>query len=115
MAITDKSIRTTLFTLVLLLAGAAVAQTPGEFPQGANVPKNMKQYFLCLLEKGEKYKPMQFADPEMQEHLAYIREQVEAGKYVVAGPAVGGRRVGGDAIIQLPSAKARQKVVAMVK
>jgi hypothetical protein len=78
MAKTEKSIRTALFTLVLLLACAAVAQTPGEFPQAANVPKNMKQYFLCLLEKGEKYKPMQFADPEMQGHLAYIREQVEA-------------------------------------
>src|SRR5882762_2767351 len=75
-----------VFALVLLLAGAAVAQTPGEFPQGANVPKNLKQYFLCLLEKGEKWAPVQFADPAMQEHLAYIREQVEAGKFVVVGP-----------------------------
>src|ERR1700747_3424228 len=97
MAITEKSIRTALFTLGLLLAGASVAQTPGEFPQGANVPKNLKQYFLCLLEKGEKYKPMQFADPEMQDHLAYIREQVEAGKYVVVGPALDAGRIGGGA------------------
>lgn len=111
MAITDKSIRTTLFTLVLLLAGAAVAQTPGEFPQGANVPKNMKQYFLCLLEKGEKYKPMQFADPEMQEHLAYIREQVEAGKYVVVGPALDAGRIGGMAIINAASAEEAKKIV----
>jgi len=96
---------------LLLLAGAAVAQTPGEFPQGANVPKNMKQYFLCLLEKGEKHKPMQFADPEMQEHLAYIREQVEAGKYVVVGPALDAGRIGGMAIINAATAEEAKKIV----
>src|ERR1700730_3817876 len=56
----EKSIRTALFALVLLLGGAAIAQTPGEFPQGANIPKNMRPYFLCLLEKGERWTPMQF-------------------------------------------------------
>jgi uncharacterized protein YciI len=108
---TAKSIKTGLFSVVLLLAGAAVAQTPGEFPQGANVPKNMKQYFLCLLEKGEKYKPVQFADPEMQEHLAYIREQVEAGKYVVAGPVLDEGRIRGMAIINAGSAEEAKKIV----
>src|SRR5713226_9097801 len=85
---TVKSIQTTLFTLVLLLAGAAVAQTPGQMPQSANIPKNMKQYFLCLLTRGDKWTPVQFADPAMQDHLAFIREQIESGKYVMAGPVV---------------------------
>jgi uncharacterized protein YciI len=99
-----------VFVLVLLLAGAAVAQTPGEFPQGANVPKNLKQYFLCLLEKGEKWTPVQFADPAMQEHLAYIREQVEAGKFVVVGPALDQGRIGGMAIISATSLEEAQKI-----
>src|SRR5436853_7555549 len=96
--------------LVLLLHGVAAQQTSGQFPQGANVPKNMKQYFLCLLEKGEKWAPVQFADPAMQEHLAYIREQVEAGKFVVVGPALDEGRVGGMAIIDATSLAERRKI-----
>jgi uncharacterized protein YciI len=107
----EKSIKTVLLAFVLLLAGAAVAQTPGEFPQGPNIPKNMKPYFLCLLEKGEKWAPVQFADPAMQEHLAYIREQVEAGKYVVVGPALDQGRIGGMAIINAASMEEAQKSV----
>ncbi len=105
-----KCTKNVVFALVLLLAGAAVAQTPGEFPQGANIPKNMKQYFLCLLEKGEKWTPVQFADPAMQEHLAYIREQVEAGKFVVVGPALDQGRMSGMAIINATSMEEAQKI-----
>jgi len=105
-----KSTRTTLFALVLLLCGAAVAQTPGEFPQGANIPKNMRAYFLCLLEKGPKWTPVQFADPTMQEHLAYIREQVEAGKFVVVGPALDQGRIAGMAIINATSIEEAKKI-----
>src|SRR5260221_8750875 len=95
----EKSIKTALFTFVLLLAGVAVAQTPGQVPQGANIPRNMKPYFLCLLEKGEKWTPVQFADPAMQEHLAYIREEVEAGKAGGGGPAIGPMRIGGVGVL----------------
>jgi uncharacterized protein YciI len=100
----------TVFALVLLIGGAAIAQTPGQFPQGANVPKNMRPYFLCLLEKGEKWTPMQFADPAMQEHLTYIREQVEAGKFVVVGPALDEGRIGGMAIINATSMEEAKKI-----
>ena len=105
-----KWTRITAFALVLFLGGAAVAQTPGEFPQGANVPKNMRAYFLCLLEKGPKWTPVQFADPAMQEHLAYIREQVEAGKFVVVGPALDQGRVAGMAIINATSMEEAKKI-----
>jgi len=94
----------------VLLGVAAVAQTPGEFPQGANIPKNMRPYFLCLLEKGEKWTPVQFADPAMQEHLAYIREEVEAGKFVVVGPALDEGRIGGMAIINATSMEEAKKI-----
>jgi uncharacterized protein YciI len=108
---TEKSMKAALSALGLLLALVAVAQTPGQFPQGANIPKNMKPYFLCLLEKGEKWTPVQFADPAMQEHLAYIREQVEAGKYVVVGPALDQGRIGGLAIINATSLEEAEKIV----
>jgi uncharacterized protein YciI len=106
----SKWTRTALFALALLLGGAAVAQTPGESPQGANVPKNMRPYFLCLLEKGEKWTPVQFADPAMQEHLAYIREQVEAGKFAVVGPALDEGRIAGMAIINATSIEEAKKI-----
>ena len=106
-----KSTQTALFTLVLLLAGAAVAQTPGQMPQSANIPKNMKQYFLCLLSKGDKWAPVQFADPAMQDHLAFIREQIEGGKYGMAGPVVDQGRIGGMAIINASSLEEATKIV----
>jgi uncharacterized protein YciI len=112
---TVKYTKNVMSALVLLLAGAAVAQTPGEFPQGANIPKNMKPYFLCLMEKGEKWTPVQFADPAMQEHLAHIREQVEAGKYVVVGPALDEGRIGGVAIINATSIEEAKKIVSTDK
>ena len=99
-----------LFVLVLLIGGAAIAQTPGQFPQGANVPKNMRPYFLCLLVKGEKWTPVQFVDPAMQDHLAYIREQVEAGKFAVVGPALDEGRIGGMAIINATSIEEAKKI-----
>jgi len=107
----ERSIKTTLCALAFLVVGAAIAQTPGEIPQGANIPKNMRPYFLCLLEKGEKWTPVQFADPAMQEHLAYIREQVEAGKYVVVGPALDEGRIRGIGIISATSLEEAQKIV----
>ena len=103
--------RSVLIALAFLFGGVVVAQTPGEFPQGANIPKNMKPYFLCLLEKGENWKPIQFADPAMQEHLAYIREQVEAGKFVVVGPALDEGRIGGMAIVNAATIEEAKKIV----
>lgn len=115
MRTTIERAKNVMFALALLLAVAAVAQTPGEFPQGANIPKNMKPYFLCFLEKGEKWIPVQFADPAMQEHLAYIREQVEAGKFVVVGPALDQGRIRGVAIISATSIEEARKIVASDK
>jgi uncharacterized protein YciI len=110
-----RSIKTGLLALALLLTGAAVGQTPGGFPQGTNIPKKMRPYYLCLLEKGGKWTPVQVADPAMQEHLAYIREQVEAGKYVIVGPALDQGRINGVAIINATSLEEAQKIVSADK
>ena len=111
MHIAGKNVKNVVFAFLLLITGAALAQTPAQFPQGANIPKNMRQYFLCLLERGEKWTPVQFADPMMQEHLAFIREQVEAGKFVVVGPALDQGRIGGIAIINATSLEEADKMV----
>jgi uncharacterized protein YciI len=47
----------------------------------------------------------------MQEHMAYIREQVEAGKYVVVGPVLDQGRIGGMAIINAASIEEAKKIV----
>jgi uncharacterized protein YciI len=46
----------------------------------------------------------------MQEHLTYIREQVEAGKFVVVGPALDEGRIGGMAIINATSMEEPKKI-----
>jgi uncharacterized protein YciI len=71
----------------------------------------MRPYFLCLLVKGENWTPAQFADPAMQEHLAYIREQVEAGKFVVVGPVLDEGRIAGMAIVNAGSIEEARKIV----
>jgi uncharacterized protein YciI len=75
----------------------------------------MRPYFLCLLEKGEKWAPAQFGDPAMQEHLAYVREQVEGGKFVVVGPALDEGRIGGFAIINAATIEEAKRIVGADK
>src|SRR5258708_37986541 len=62
------------------------------------------------MEKGEKWAPVEFADPMMQEHMAYIREQVEGGKFVVVGPALDEGAVRGMAIINAISLEEAEKI-----
>jgi uncharacterized protein YciI len=53
-----------------------------------DVPKNLKPYFLGLLRRGPRWNEID--GPEAAEllprHLAYLREQSEAGRYMAAGP-----------------------------
>ncbi len=46
----------------------------------------------------------------MQKHLAYIRSQVEAGKFVLAGPLAEQNRIRGIAIIKADSLEEAQRV-----
>src|SRR5258708_37048935 len=47
----------------------------------------------------------------MQERLAYIRDEVEAGKYVVVGPVLDQGRIGGMGVINASSMGEAQKIV----
>jgi uncharacterized protein YciI len=53
-----------------------------------NIPRDIEPYFIAFLLKGERWNDTQGAEAAdlMPRHLAFIREQVEAGRYLLAGP-----------------------------
>ena len=110
-----RSMNAALLALVLLLAGALAAQTPSQPQQSPNIPRGMKQYFFCFLVKGERWAqtpPKEELDQLMQQHLAYIRSQVEAGKYSLAGPFLDNDRIRGFAIINAASAEEARNIAS---
>ena len=62
-------------------------QNPRENPK-RNIPKNLKQYYLGLLTKGARWNVIDDREAQdlLPQHLAFMRTQVEARRYVVAGP-----------------------------
>ncbi len=62
-------------------------QNPREHP-ARNIPRNLKQYYLGLLKKGERWNKIDDAEAEelLPQHLAYLRKQMEDRRYIVAGP-----------------------------
>ncbi len=61
---------------------------PAKPPRMKDVPRNLKSYFLCLLRKGEKWNEPEGATELMPQHLAFLREQTEAGNFLVSGPVL---------------------------
>ncbi len=63
-----------------------------------DVPKNLKPYFMGLLRRGPRWNETE--GPEAAEllprHLAYLRQQSEAGRYVAAGPVLPGSTLAGS-------------------
>jgi uncharacterized protein YciI len=55
-----------------------------------DVPKNLKPYFLGLLRRGPRWNEIEGAEAAelLPRHLAYLREQSEAGTYIAAGPVL---------------------------
>jgi len=92
--------KTRLFFLIPLFLTAMAGQTGN-----LDIPKNMKPYFLGLLieEKGAPEQSQQEQQRMAQQHLACIRTQVEAGKYLVVGPLADNNRIRGIAIVSAAS------------
>jgi uncharacterized protein YciI len=63
-----------------------------------DVPKNLKPYFLGLLRRGPRWNEIEGAEAAelLPRHLAYLREQSEAGRYVAAGPVLPASRTHQD-------------------
>jgi uncharacterized protein YciI len=70
-----------------------------ERPRIKDIPRNVEPYFIAFLLKGERWNDTQGADDLVPRQLAFIREQVEAGKYVLAGPITDDGPVVGISII----------------
>lgn len=53
-----------------------------------DVPRDIEPYFIGLLRRGERWNDTQGAEADslVSRHLAYLRHQVEAGRYLLAGP-----------------------------
>lgn len=83
-------------------------------PPNPGLPK-MKQYFVGLLVKGEKFNA-DISQAERQNlfqgHLAYVRSQAEAGKYRLAGPFSDDSKIAGILIIDTPTEDAARKIVS---
>ena len=63
-----------------------------------DIPRNVEPYFIAFLLKGERWNDTQGAEVAdlVPRQLAFIREQVEAGRYLLAGPITDDGPTGGD-------------------
>jgi uncharacterized protein YciI len=107
-------IKRSVFGVMLLVAAAVTAQTPAPAPPPSKVPKGLKQYFMGFLAKGEKWDqapPKDELAQLMQQHLAYIKSQADAGNYKLAGPFLENARIRGFVIINAATADEAAAVI----
>ncbi len=66
-----------------------------------DIPREVEPYFVALLLKGERWNDNEGQDVAdlVPRQLAFIREQVEAGRYLLAGPITGEGPLVGISII----------------
>lgn len=110
-----KHFRTLLFASGLVFTAIVMAQTPADNPLAPYVPTNMKPYYLDLLmlkDKPDTALPEAERAQWMQKHLAYIRSQVEAGKFVLVGPIREENRLRGIAVIKADSPEEAQRIAS---
>ncbi len=62
--------------------------TANDRPRVKDVPREIEPYFVALLRKGERWNDTGGAEAAdlTARQLAFLREQIEAGRYVLAGP-----------------------------
>ena len=61
---------------------------PKEKPRRKDIPRDVEPYFIAFLFRGDRWNDTLGADVAdlVPRQLAFIREQVEAGRYLLAGP-----------------------------
>ena len=79
-----------------------------------DVPREIEPYFVGLLRKGERWNDIDGAEAEtlVPRHLAYLRQQVEAGRYLLAGPITGEGSLVGLLIIASTTAEEALAIAA---
>jgi len=104
-----------LVLTVLAAAALVAAQTPADNPLAPYIPKNLKPYFLEMLLLKDK-PAAALAEGErtqlMQKHLAYIRSQVEAGKFALVGRLTEENRLRGIVVIKADSLEEAQRLAS---
>jgi uncharacterized protein len=60
----------------------------GKDSRTRDIPRNVEPYYIAFLLKGERWNDTQGAEVAdlVPRQLAFIREQVQAGRYMLAGP-----------------------------
>src|SRR6201999_1854133 len=69
-----------------------------------DIPLNLEPYFLALLLKGERWNDTADAHDLAPRQLAFLRRQVEAGRYLLTGPVTDDGPIVGMAIIAAATA-----------
>ncbi|HEX3436306.1 MAG TPA: YciI family protein [Pseudacidobacterium sp.] len=69
------------------------------------IPRNLKPYFLCLLKKGPRWNQTEGHEDLMPKYLAFLRREIEARRYIVAGPVTDGGEIIGTAILDAANAE----------
>jgi len=71
-----------------------------------DIPRDVEPYFIALLFKGERWNDTQGAEVAdlVPRQLAFIREQTQAGHYLLAGPITGDGPLVGISIIAAETA-----------
>jgi uncharacterized protein YciI len=90
---------------------SAVAQQAGP-PTDLEIPSNMKQYFVAFLVANDKSAQAHEDHELLKKHLAFIRTQVEAGKFLMVGPYTDNGRIAGMAIIDVLTAEDAKKILS---
>ena len=80
---------------------------PKEKPRRKDIPRDVEPYFIAFLFRGDRWNDTLGADAAdlVPRQLAFIREQVEAGRYLLAGPITDDGPLVGMSIIAAPTAE----------
>jgi uncharacterized protein YciI len=79
-----------------------------------DVPRDMEPYFLAFLRRGERWNDTQGTEATdlLPRHLAFHRQQVEAGRYLLTGPITDEGRLVGIVIIAAKTAEEALAIAA---
>jgi uncharacterized protein len=83
-------------------------------PRMKDVPRDMEPYFLAFLRRGERWNDTQGTEATdlLPRHLAFHRQQVEAGRYLLTGPITDEGRLVGIVIIAAKTAEEALAIAA---
>lgn len=99
----------------LAVGATLAAQTPAENPLAPYIPRNMKPYYLDMLLLKDETEP-EVPEAEraqwMEKHLAYIKSQVAAGKFVLVGPVTEEHRLRGICVIKANSQEEAKRIAS---